>query len=522
MVCRWFLTVSRSHFHSETLEANQGLDQTENQSPDYSKFSDWIPKFVQPDEPCEYCRNRGLSCFQAWGKLTCTACDTLWRQCSFVHIKTAQENTDRHDSTQLTLGLVDTLHSVAEDECQEHGGLTGVRPLRSKGGANVGTRTDDASRKSTTRFSRAAIKILKQWLEAHSDNPYPKEDEKAELCTLTGLRYAQINTWLANARRRNKAKSRSADNLSPSLRPSTPAIGIPASNNIDVTSWENMNPLDRWKHSPPQNEPAPLTAIADAIDSGYLPTHSDANTPSTLGYRGLGSGLESSRNSSHSNRRAPSMTSLDHSTSLSQSNGSSAAWSGSHESLGSFSSFGSGLNGKRDRRRRRRAPKACLKNSKEDAAKRIYQCTFCTDTFKAKYDWTRHEKSLHISLVKFICCPLGPAVTDHHTGVKTCAYCLAPEPTPEHLEEHGHQQCNEKNQESRVFYRKDHLRQHMRLVHNSEALPHMDDWRVEAKFVNSRCGFCNERFTVWQDRVDHLAAHFKVGGMKTALIANGC
>lgn len=29
---------------------------------------------------------------------------------------------------------------------------------------------------------------------------------------------------------------------------------------------------------------------------------------------------------------------------------------------------------------------------------RRYQCTFCTDTFKTKYDWRRHEITLHLSL----------------------------------------------------------------------------------------------------------------------------
>lgn len=453
-----------------------------------------------------------MQCFQSWGKLTCTACDTLFRHCSFVHVEAGQQDSDRRDSTHL--GLIDTLHSVAEDTCQEQGTFTGVRPLRSKGVVAVIARSDDGSKKASPRFSRAALKVLKQWFEAHSDNPYPTEDEKTELCTVTELKYTQINTWLANARRRNKAKAACAGNISPRLRASTPAIGISASSSINVTSWENMNPLDRWKHSPPQNEPAPLNAIADAIDSGYLPNYSDTNTPSTLGYRGLGSGLESSRNSSRSDRRALSMTSLDNSASLSMSAESSAAWSGSHESLGSFSSFGSGLNGKKDRRRRRRAPQASLKHQKDDAKKRIYQCTFCTDTFKSKYDWTRHEKSLHISLEKYICCPLGPTIIDPNNGMKICAYCLAPEPTSDHFETHGHQQCNEKSKDSRTFYRKDHLRQHMRLVHDSELLPHMDAWRIEAKFVNSRCGLCSQRFTMWQERVDHLAAHFKVGSIR--------
>lgn len=203
------------------------------------------------------------------------------------------------------------------------------------------------------------------------------------------------------------------------------------------------------------------------------------------------------------------MTSLEQSTSHSAS--SSAAWSGSHDSFGSFSSFGSGLNGKRDRRRRRKGANALLKKKPQDKTKRIFQCTFCTDTFKSKYDWTRHEKTLHLSLEKFICCPLGPVTTDPTTGDRICAYCLSPNPTSDHLETHGHQACVEKGFEARTFYRKDHLRQHLRLMHNSQLLPHMEAWKVEANIVNSRCGFCTQRFTAWHERADHIAAHFKDG-----------
>jgi hypothetical protein len=41
--------------------------------------------------------------------------------------------------------------------------------------------------------------------------------------------------------------------------------------------------------------------------------------------------------------------------------------------------------------------------------------------------------------------------------------------------------------------------------------PFMDNWKSVAVNINSRCGFCAKRFTVWQERVDHLTAHFKAG-----------
>jgi hypothetical protein len=39
----------------------------------------------------------------------------------------------------------------------------------------------------------------------------------------------------------------------------------------------------------------------------------------------------------------------------------------------------------------------------------------------------------------------------------------------------------------------------------------MDNWKSVAVNLNSRCGFCAKRFSVWQERVDHLTTHFKAG-----------
>ena len=41
-----------------------------------------------------------------------------------------------------------------------------------------------------------------EWLQHHTDNPYPKEDEKEVLMKQTNLTINQINYWFTNARRR--------------------------------------------------------------------------------------------------------------------------------------------------------------------------------------------------------------------------------------------------------------------------------------------------------------------------------
>lgn len=104
-----------------------------------------------------------------------------------------------------------------------------------------------------------------------------------------------------------------------------------------------------------------------------------------------------------------------------------------------------------------------------------------------------------------------PVITDPISGKKRCVYCDEQDPSDDHVEVHNYKQCEEKGLDARTFYRKDHLRQHLRLMHSCEMTPFMDNWKSVAVNINSRCGFCAQRFTVWQERVDHLTAHFKVG-----------
>lgn len=44
--------------------------------------------------------------------------------------------------------------------------------------------------------------LLKSWLLEHASHPYPTEDEKRRLCSMTGLSISQVSNWFINARRR--------------------------------------------------------------------------------------------------------------------------------------------------------------------------------------------------------------------------------------------------------------------------------------------------------------------------------
>ena len=155
-----------------------------------------------------------------------------------------------------------------------------------------------------------------------------------------------------------------------------------------------------------------------------------------------------------------------------------------------------------------------LQPGMKNDAEKIYQCTFCTDAFHIKYDWVRHEKTMHLSLEKWVCQPIGPVTTVDALGNTTCSYCQHPNPDRDHLDEHGHDECGDRDIIHRTFYRKDHLRQHLRLTHQVPFGPWMEDWKIAPATVRSRCGFCclhSVEFTTWQERADHLAKHFREG-----------
>ncbi|GKU06693.1 unnamed protein product, partial [Fusarium langsethiae] len=234
------------------------------------------------------------------------------------------------------------------------------------------------------------------------------------------------------------------------------------------------NPMQRWQDSPPEAEPASLSAIADALEKTPLRKRSSTGS---LGTRRVAS-------------RAGSIASFGSVTSCSTA------------SVGSPHSTA--------RRGRVAKSKRVSTNKGKTTEKRRFPCTFCCDSFKSKYDWARHERSLHLDLQGWRCTPFGGTVVSPDTGQSHCAYCNQPDPSAEHLETHNHASC-QNEEKPHVFRRKDHLVQHLRLVHHVKTLPIIDSWKVEGPPIKSRCGICNIRMETWQERVEHLAKHFRKG-----------
>jgi uncharacterized Zn-finger protein len=92
----------------------------------------------------------------------------------------------------------------------------------------------------------------------------------------------------------------------------------------------------------------------------------------------------------------------------------------SYKSRGSIGSFGSFGNRGRRRRRRRQPP---FSPTAMRPPVLTFQCTFCTETFKTKHDWERHEKSLHLSLERWVCTLEGPTRFSTEWGCPACVYC---------------------------------------------------------------------------------------------------
>ncbi|RKK69675.1 hypothetical protein BFJ69_g12529 [Fusarium oxysporum] len=334
--------------------------------------------------------------------------------------------------------------------------------------------------KTGKRLSLNSVRILNKWLSNNTHHPYPSVRDVEAIERQTGLTRQQILNWFANARRRKKfnppettdpSSAEASPRDIPLRRPPTPTV--------------QQSPLERWENSPPEDEPSTMAAIARAV-----------------------SGASGSIDQPHGTRtrrgRAPSSTGTWATTDTSDSSRSSQASGYSHTSNRSLN---------RVIKKRRRGGLRTRNDEKRglSVACHRFQCTFCTETFKLKHTWSRHEKTQHLSLEQWECSPLGPTALNE--GSETvCVYCGFVDPDNRHFEEHNHDLCHKRERGERVFYRKDHLRQHLRLVHGSEFMKWpMEEWKSKHEDVMSRCGFCDIAMTTWSERVNHLAEHFKEG-----------
>lgn len=272
------------------------------------------------------------------------------------------------------------------------------------------------------------------------------------------------------------------------------------------TNASPSDPLMRWQQSPPEDEPASLSAIKDAVQSSY--TDNSENGDQTCLDPGSGIYAHHIADLFQVHRRTSSRP-------ASTTSGGSTASASSRQSVtsdisnGSHNSTHKETNGRVSSGVRKSQGKGRTRRPTAASKSRLFCCTFCCDRFKSKYDWTRHEKSLHLNFENWVCAPFGGSVISPSTGCMHCVYCNKLDPSIEHLDEHKHGTCMKS--QSRTFRRKDHLFQHLRRFHGVDDVPLVDDWKIGLTEFTSRCGFCDVQNTSWEERADHLALHFRNG-----------
>ncbi|KIW69093.1 hypothetical protein PV04_04988 [Phialophora macrospora] len=140
-----------------------------------------------------------------------------------------------------------------------------------------------------------------------------------------------------------------------------------------------------------------------------------------------------------------------------------------------------------------------------------FQCTFCGRAFNKKYAWQRHEEALHAPPRVWVCEPsaflYGEIISDG------CPFCW---PSP-HLTlcYHHSEECWERPEKDRTYFRKDAFVQHLRLMHQYfhpvRRVETYSGREVDVPSAHLICPFCDTANATWQERVEHVAEHFKKG-----------
>lgn len=253
--------------------------------------------------------------------------------------------------------------------------------------------------------------------------------------------------------------------------------------------------MERWQASPPEDEPVPESTIQNAIATGPMESNvSDQPWIDTAG-------MDLWNPEDMSSQFTSSACSLGSRMSDASASSESALSARSYQS-GEPLPFPLLPRRPSTRRRRRRRQQGDEENQ--------YQCTFCTQSFKRKHEWYRHEKSIHLPLESWVCTPDLNELQLPGLLPFGCRFCEAPFPVDAHWDEHEFLICARKPVQDRSFSRKDHLLQHLRKFHGCTKVPEIETWRKEAN-IHSRCGFCGSSLPTWRERADHLTDHFKAG-----------
>lgn len=303
-----------------------------------------------------------------------------------------------------------------------------------------------SAKKRRRRLPPDAKRLLAGSFENHKENPYIPKKELQALSEATGLTLRQVQTYFANARARK-----------------LPRVGM-ESRAIDIHSApEQQGPMERFLSSSPEDEGVSEDAVRAAADQTKRPIKP---------LRSRKGKASSVRSSSQSSTSASSNASID-----------------------SLDSRGSRKGRKRQREPARSGAKSIFR--KPSSPSRKHQCTFCAHDFEQKYDWKRHEESVHFPQKEWVCMPNGPLEDSR------CVFCGVEGVDEEHLASHKSRPCSDTPRAQRTFQRKDKLVQHIRQVHSCGPPKMIKAWcRPIERNVLLLCGFCSLELPDWKARAE--------------------
>lgn len=396
----------------------------------------------RPSEPCTHCRRLRLQCFMLQTTdanpnpvTSCSSCVALYRHCSLSGPLKRQAS-----QFETPLPVIGQLHGVYEDQTQPHP-ATGFTGVTASGLAVAGNPLTKSNKRSSSR-SNIGTRPLRLWFNSHFDLPYPTEDEKEILARESGLSRTQVSNWFSNARRRKKQSEQATTNASGEIfrqGSPMPSAGI-----------SSLTPLERWQHSPPDDEPAQFSDIRRAVDS-----------TDSLDV------LQQTSDIDHLFGPFPEYDPSIERLSLPRSLDSSSNATSSCNSQQSF-----GANSTSSKRSFGDAPLDHLPRKRRNRAKQTsHICSTCARTFTRRSDLLRHERAIHLqSTETWICNDLisaeeSPIIWRISQSEPECAYCGQPSPDEKHILSHDFVSCADRAVSERTFSRKDHLWQHLYKFH---------------------------------------------------------
>lgn len=151
--------------------------------------------------------------------------------------------------------------------------------------------------------------------------------------------------------------------------------------------------------------------------------------------------------------------------------------------------------------------------------KPLYSCTYqqCNYGTHSLSDWKRHEVGQsHWPQYAYMCLDCLNSAGESHDQI--CRYCGLPFDSENSPRTDHYLLCETAREYARPFSRKDHFIDHCRISHGRPNMTSVDMKGEPALWIypiNSNwpryCGFCDVTFTEWNERVKHVAEHFRKG-----------